>query len=203
MSELRTVKLFGELGRRFGRIHRLAIASPAEAVRALCAICPGFERHVVESDQRGLAYKVVNSGAPIAEASQLHLPTGERGEVRIIPVVRGAKNGGLFQVILGAALIAVSFIPGLNVAIWTGYSATYASVAFSVGVSMLLGGVAQMLTPTPSAQQPQESGNNPSTQFNGAVNTVSQGQAVPVGYGRLIVGSAVLSAGVRAEGAPV
>lgn len=33
---LRDIHLHGALGRRFGRHHRLAVATPAEAVRALC-----------------------------------------------------------------------------------------------------------------------------------------------------------------------
>ena len=32
--------------------------------------------------------------------------------------------------------------------------------------------------------------------FNGSVNTVGQGHPVPVGYGRLRVGSCVISAGI-------
>ena len=37
IERIRTVRLYGWLGRAFGREHRLAVASPAEAVRALCA----------------------------------------------------------------------------------------------------------------------------------------------------------------------
>ena len=38
--------------------------------------------------------------------------------------------------------------------------------------------------------------NTPSYLFNGAVNTTAQGHPVPIGYGRLIVGSAVISASI-------
>lgn len=201
---LRTVRLFGELGKRFGRVHRLEIASPAEAVRALCAIRPGFEQFVTQSDARGVAYKVINTGSAVKALDELHHPTGEAGEVRIVPVLRGAKSGGLFQVILGAALIAASFIPGLQGLAFLGGKLVVSQILFSVGVSLALGGVAQMLAPTPKAIEPQESpSNTPSTQFNGAVNTTAQGQAVPICYGRLIVGSAVLSAGIKAEGVKV
>ena len=34
--------------------------------------------------------------------------------------------------------------------------------------------------------------------FNGVVNTTAQGNPVPLGYGRMIVGSAVVSAGIYA-----
>ena len=41
--------------------------------------------------------------------------------------------------------------------------------------------------------------NTPSTYFDGAVNTTAQGHPVPIGYGKLIVGSAVISAGLTVE----
>jgi len=42
MEKLRTIRLYGPLGTRFGREFRLAVDSPAEAVRALCVLLPGF-----------------------------------------------------------------------------------------------------------------------------------------------------------------
>ena len=54
--------------------------------------------------------------------------------------------------------------------------------------------------PTPKATEPSERPENkPSYSFNGAVNTTAQGHPVPVGYGRLIVGSAVISAGIDVD----
>ncbi|HCW20974.1 MAG TPA: phage tail protein, partial [Achromobacter sp.] len=41
--------------------------------------------------------------------------------------------------------------------------------------------------------------NGASYNFNGPVNTSAQGIPVPVLYGRMIVGSAVISAGIYAE----
>jgi len=71
---------------------------------------------------------------------------------------------------------------------------------YSVGTAMILGGVAQMIAPTPKANEPSERPENkPSYSFNGAVNTTAQGHPVPVGYGRLIVGSAVISAGIDVD----
>ena len=72
-----------------------------------------------------------------------------------------------------------------------------ASFVTQVGMSLALGGVAQILAPTPNTPEPKESAENtPSYLFNGAVNTTAQGHPVPIGYGRLIVGSAVISASI-------
>lgn len=186
------VRLLGDLGKRFGKVHRFAVGSTGEAIRALCANFPGFDRYMIESGDRGVGYKVLNNRAEI-DLEQVHDPISR--SLTIAPVVTGA-GGALGKILLGAALIAVAFIPGLNVAVFAGGAATYASVAFSIGVSLALGGVAQLLAPQPPSNDPRENQTEASYLFDGPINTTAQGQAVPVGYGRLIVGSAIISAGV-------
>ena len=100
-------------------------------------------------------------------------------------------------IIVGAALIWAS--GGLA---WAGMSGLMsagplASFVTQAGMSLVLGGVASILAPTPKTPDPKESPENtPSYLFNGAVNTTAQGHPVPIGYGRLIVGSAVISASI-------
>jgi len=197
---MKTIILSGQLGKLFGRRHRLDVKTAGEAVRALCANFPGFERHMIET--KCLGYRVKLHTAPLADAQELHHPVGGN-TITITPVVSGAGRG-FGQILLGAALIAASFIPGLNVAVWSGASLTFASVAFNVGLSLALGGVAQMLAPAPKPGQPNERPENlPSYVFNGPVNTTAQGHPVPVGYGRLVVGGAVISGGLNTEEIPV
>lgn len=196
------VILLGELGKKFGRRHRFEINNPAEAIRALCVNHQGFERHLLESTDRGVAYRVV-VGKDDVEAERLHDPSG-RQQIKIVPVVAGA--GGKFgQVILGAALLGIAWWNPAGIMATTLFSAggtqiTLASLTANIGFSLVLGGVAQMLSPQPRTDAPQERPENqPSYAFNGAVNTTTQGQPVPVGYGRLVVGSAVISAGVDVD----
>jgi predicted phage tail protein len=197
---MKTVILHGPLGAKFGRRHRLDVRTAAEAVRALVANFPAIERYLIET--RGVGYRVKLHDAPLMDAAELHHPVGG-STITITPVVAGAGRG-FGQILLGAALIAASFIPGLNVAVWSGASLTWSAVAFNVGFSLALGGIAQMLSPPPKASAPAERPENqPSYVFNGPVNTSAQGQPVPIGYGRLIVGGAVISAGVRAEEIPL
>lgn len=200
---LREVRLYGELGRRFGRVHRLAVSSAAEAVRALCANFAEFEKAVLEVAP---AYKVWSGTQRIGDPKDLHGPVGGGEVIRIAPAIQGAKRGGFFQVVLGVALIAASFfLPGAPLFTIGSFAPSLASISFSFGVSLALGGVAQLLSPTPkldagSGERPE---NKPSYVFNGAVNTTAQGNPVPVGYGRMIVGSAVISAGLSATDIPV
>lgn len=189
-----TVVLLGELGKRFGRRHRLDVRSPAEAVRALCANFKDFRQFVATSAERNVAYRVLNRREAVGK-DQLHHPASQT--ITFVPVVVGA---GFFRdfgmLILGAALIVASFyLPPLALV----GTATLASVTFSIGVSMVLGGVAQLLAPVPATPSDSGSENKASYIFNGAVNTTAQGAAIPVGYGRMIVGSAVISAGISVE----
>ncbi|PND31546.1 phage tail protein [Achromobacter pulmonis] len=198
MSErLRNIRLYGWLGTQFGRFHQLAVGSTAEAIRALCVVLPGFERALADSEAKGVRYACLVGKRNISE-EELRSPTGA-DVIRIAPVPAGAKRGGLFQTILGAALVAVSFYaPFAGLAITSNLTA--GTLAFSLGVSLGLGGVSQML----SAQQRGLSAkdgpdNGASYNFNGPVNTMAQGNPVPLLYGRMIVGSAVISAGIYAE----
>lgn len=190
---MKTVKLLGELGKKFGKSFVLDVKSPAEAVRALCANFPEFQKHLIESGNRGVAYKVM-LGKKAQSVDDLHNPSG-KSEIKFVPVLQGA--GGLVQTIVGAVLIAASFTP---------IGAPFAKYLIPAGIAMVIGGVVQMLTPMPnlspdsSNNQPD---NKPSYAFNGAVNTTAQGYPVPVGYGRMIVGSAVISAGIVAEELPI
>ena len=102
-----TILLLGELGKRFGRRHKMAVASAAEAVRALCANFSSFERELVASGERGVGYRVL-AGRDALTLDRLHEPSGQQ-RITIAPVVSGAGGNGLGQILLGAALIAVSW----------------------------------------------------------------------------------------------
>jgi len=193
-----SVLLLGELGRRFGRRHKLAVSSAAEAIRALCANFPQFERELVSSGERGIGYRVL-AGREALSLERLHEPTGQQ-HIVIAPMISGA-GGGLGQIFMGIAIIAISWWNPMG---WAAAGAFLSqSTLYSIGTAMILGGVAQMISPIPKASDPSERPENkPSYSFNGAVNTTAQGHPVPVGYGRLIVGSAVISAGIDVDEVP-
>lgn len=191
------VLLYGELGRRFGRVHRFDIRTPAEAVRALCANHKGFRAHLVEHSEPG--YRVLASGQAVG-ADGLHDPAGA-GTIRIVPVVAGAGKGGLGQILLGVALIGLSFIPGLQAPLFSigTFDISIASIAGSIGRSLLFSGISSMLFEPPKPQSVDKPNNLPSYAFDGAVNTAAQGNCVPIAYGLVEVGSQVVSAGLSAE----
>ncbi|WP_110951381.1 tail assembly protein [Pseudomonas bohemica] len=203
-ERLRTIKLYGTLGARFGRVHTLAVNSAAEACRALGVLFPGFEQFMINSKDKGMAFAVFHGKRNIGK-EELNDPPG-RAEIRIAPVIQGSKRAGMLQTVVGVAIIAAaSFLSG-GVAAGAGSTALFGTasgaLAGSIGISLALGGVAQMVAGTPKGLGAQDQADNkPSYGFNGPVNTQSQGNPVPLGYGRMIVGSAVISAGIYAEDA--
>lgn len=195
-GQTRKIILHGELEKRYGREHNLAVQNPAEAIRALCSQNPCLHNFLITSEQRNVGYKVIVDEDEMEDPHRLVLPFSKT--MHVVPVIGGAKNG-LLGIVLGAALIVASFYLPVTPLI-AGLGASFSSIAFGIGTSLVLGGVAGILAPTPKtsagAAQPT---NLPSYTFNGAVNTTAQGNPVPVGYGRMIIGSAVASAGISAD----
>lgn len=187
---MRTIKLYGKL-RKFGKEYKLAVSSPAEAVKALCVMVPGFEDFLKKSKEKGLVYAVFNGKENI---SQEQLNFSGTKEIRIAPIPVGSKRGGLFQTIIGAALLAASFwFPPLA-------NSSFALLTASAGMSLVAGGVMQMLAPQPKGNKMKEdSENTASYAFSGAVNTTAMGNPVPILAGERLIGGAVISASIYSE----
>jgi len=190
-ERLTRVQLSGTLGKKFGREHMLAVHSPAQAIRALCVLVPGFERELMSSKDRGIAYAVFRDSVNIGE-SELCNPLG-REKIRVAPILQASKSGGFFQTILGAAIVAVGAVGDV-------FTDGATSPLIGIGLSMMAGGVMQMLSPQQRGLATQDGADNSASyNFNGAVNTQAQGNPVPLLYGRALVGSAVASAGIYAQ----
>lgn len=191
---MKTIKLYGELGKKFGRIHKFAVRSPAEAVRALCVNFKGFEEYLFNSDKRNVGYKVYSDETNIGE-EELKNPSSKI--IKFVPTILGAGSSTT-KIVLGAVLV----VAGIAINYFSAGSLSWLGTPLiQVGIGLIAGGVVQALTPVPKAPEPPEQPDNkPSYNFNGPVNTSAQGQPVPICYGRLIVGGAVISAGISIEG---
>ncbi|WMJ71320.1 tail assembly protein [Stenotrophomonas sp. 24(2023)] len=199
-DRLRTIRLYGKLGARFGRRFRLAVNSPAEAVHALCVMLPGFQQYLLGARAKGMEFSVF-AGRQNLSAEQLHDPPGQ-DDIRIAPVLLGSKRGGLLQTIAGVVLIvAGNIINGLSY----GWAGPVGTAMMKLGWGLVFGGVTQLLSPQPRGVGARDSPENqPSYSMNGTINTQAQGNPVPIAYGGhdskgMFVGSAVISGGILAE----
>lgn len=187
---MKTVILYGELARRFGKYHRLAVKNAAEAIRALKANFKDFESFMCSAHQHGMGFRIFVGGESVRDYGEIHNPAGKSEVIRLVPVVMGAKSP-FVKILIGAALIGAAIV----LAPVTG--GTSAMILGSLGASMVIGGVAQLLTSPPDLKLGSQGDQRTSYVFSGAENTAVQGKAVPVGYGRMIVGSCVISAGIN------
>ncbi|EFB2160239.1 tail assembly protein [Escherichia coli] len=178
--------LYGDL-QRFGRRIDLRVKTGAEAIRALATQLPAFRQKLSDG-----WYQVRIAGRDAGEtelSARLNEPLANGAVIHIVPRLTGAKRGGVFQAVLGAALIAVAW---WNPAGWLG--ATAITGMYSAGASMILGGVAQMLAPKPRTPRTQTTDNGKqNTYFSSLDNMVAQGNVLPVLYGEMRVGSRVVS----------
>jgi predicted phage tail protein len=187
---LREIRLYGRLAKFIGkRVLRADVSSAAEAIRFLLANWPELEAHM--SDQ----YYKVSVGSSDLSLDELSHPVGTQ-EIRIVPVISGAGSFG--KILAGVALVALAFIPGIGTVAATGAMSAFGTALFGIGASLVLGGVAQMLTPVPQTPMGADTQQDPrkTFSFSGVQNTSRQGTPVPICYGETIVGSIVISAGI-------
>ena len=193
---LKTIKLSGSLGRRFGVFHKMAVDSYPEAIRALSSQVEGFKDYMQSEVGSRMKYAVFVDGKNVGQHDEKSWKCAR--EVRIVPVPTGSKSGGLFNVVFGAVIMATAFITGGASLAAMG---AFASSAFMMGGAIALGGVMQMISPQQGGMklQSQSAENKPSYAFGGAVNTTAAGYPVPLPYGYRTVGGAIWSAGSYAE----
>ena len=185
---LRKIKLYGKLAKFIGkRVLEADVASAAEAIRFLIANWPELEQHMAQQ-----YYRVSLDDYDLSD-EELHDPAGIAA-VRIAPVVAGAGTAG--RILLGVALIAASFFTGGASIGLLGLAKPLAvsSILSGIGATLVLGGVAQLLTPVPKLDAKTEQDPRRSYSFSGIQNSSRPGTPVPVVYGEVLVGSVVISA---------
>ena len=208
---MKVVKVYGALRKRLGQCRfEFDVATPAQAIKALCVNFPGLDKWLVDSEKDGVGYRVAVSKEKITEqdVSPLLMPFSEREVFSITPVVAGAGRGA-GEILLGAALIAASFaFPGggafsfysySGVAAGSGALTAIGTAVSYLGAGLVLQGLANVISPQPEPNSLDESVQLESFTFSNVVNTSRQGMPCPIAYGRLFVGSAVLSSGLDVD----
>lgn len=197
---LKTLTLKGAMARKFGRVHRFHVADLREMLRAMCSQVPGFKHYVSNAHLNGVRFAFF-SGKENIGLIEFEM-SGSATEFQMMPIAEGAKRGGTLQIVIGAvALVAAFFTAGASLAAWGAAMAattvTATSILTGIGLSMMLGGVVQMLTPQSSYSVGSSSStdNKPNYAFGSPVNTVAMGYPVPVLYGQREIGGAIISAG--------
>ena len=193
---MRKVILHGALAAKYGEEFELEIGTAAEAIRALAANFPEFMLDIREG-----AWHIVrgdaDTGMDLGEEDVATFRLG-RADLHIMPYVVGSKRGGVLKIILGVALVGLSFGMGLATPIIGGGALgglTYGNMAM-FGAALALGGVSQMLSP-----EQKDEGNKDDSSFTmtGPGNSYEQGAPIPLVYGEVITGGVLVSGGIDIE----
>jgi len=193
---VRTIILHGALRERFGESFKLDVETPAIALRALVFQLKGFAEMLREGTWV-LVRGDLDHGLDIDE-TEIHLSFGHCREFHVIPYVAGSggRGGNIIKAITGYVLMAAGVVIGAltgNVMLGAGI--------FAFGLQMTINGVSGLLTHQPKANYQNRGApdQRQSFLFNGAINSNQQGIPVPIVYGRMRVGSVVISAGLTTE----
>jgi len=215
---MKVVKVYGQLREFLGQGRFEFVAdTPQQALKALFANFPGLQKWILDREKEGMAYRVTVGQDVVHDddVTGLFLPWSEREVFRIAPVLTGSGRGNpIGQIFTGIALVTAAIVlgpvsggflglgmglSGAGMGIIGGVAATAIG---AVGASLILGGVSQLISPMPQISpfsRGKEAAKLESFSFSGVVNTSKQGLPVPIAYGRLFVGSAVLSSGLDTD----
>lgn len=193
---LTTIHLVGSLGRAIGHTKlELDVHSTAEAIRAINVITRGKLEQYLAGPARDKLYRVAlqRRDNVVDPQTELRNRSG-RCTIYIMPAIKG-RNSGVGKLIAGIALIGLTLATGGFGAAAGGWAfgaggaslTALGTVAIGFGTSMLLGGITQLLTPTPKGPAGEAAEQRDSTSFQGNAAAVTQGGCVPVVYGRALV----------------
>ena len=191
---LKKIKVYGKLRQFLGQSYfEAAVKSPQQAFAFLKANFEGVEKHM--NDQ---LYKIKMGGRVVTEE---FLTMSGQGDIQIIPVATGAGPaipiiGGIIGIGAGAAAAATTLTGAAGFLVGTVLS----TALTTIGTSMLIGGVTDLISPTqPASNISQVGDTDPSMRgsysFSGIQNVSNAGVPIPIIYGSVFTGSVIISAG--------
>jgi len=174
--------LHGKLAKIYGKEFQFAnINKPSDAVLAIDTIFPGFRKHLIRESAGGSHYELIcdNDSKTLKDVQ-------EKQRIKIVEIV---------PCIIGQVELIIGGIIGLFKA-GAIQSVFLQQLVVSVSVGLIMAGIMYLLTPIPE-NEPNEAAistniKNNSFLFQTPQNITVQGRPVPIGYGRLRIGSMVV-----------
>ena len=211
------VFVYGGLGALVGREWKLDISTPREAFSAIEANTGNLYKYLADKENEGVKYAIFVDKEPVGGSAELGIDLSEKEEVHILPNIEGAghwdleSQGDYYRAggeVFGYAAIA-KYLSAADLGLWDweflGFSVgewarsgleLAADVGMEFGLTLAMQGAIKGLMddsePPDVADKPSIDSTN-SFIFENPQNNVIQGVVVPVGYGRLRVGSNVIS----------
>jgi predicted phage tail protein len=200
---LRTIHLHGHLKDSFGPSFRFDVATAAEALKALNCAFPGKFVAAIREGSYKIVRGALRTGAVLDMELINELKLGS-ADLHLIPIAEGAAMSqtakGTTKIVLGAALVGGAiFMSGGIMATPLAASGlasgiTYGNIAM-IGLGIALAGVSTLLT-KPAVNT---SSNSLSVSGGDIGNSGGQGNAIPLIYGEVLVGSVPISVSSAVE----
>ena len=196
MSQLTKITFHGNLAKALGRKDfELKIDSVAEGLKAVDVISKrSLSKAILENEKQNIKYKILTDEKPLFSEDVNDIEKVKNSEmfvskkyktIDIVPVLEGAGDDAkdLGLIIGGGLLFGIGF-------------AMESSTMMMIGAFAFLTGMSNLLAEPPEFEdfrEIQQVNKKESYLFNGPVNTYNPGGPVPVGYGRVMVGSLTIA----------
>jgi len=183
------VILHGILAKEFRKSFSLAIKRPKEVFDAISCSHSNFRNRIAELANQGIHFALLVDGKKITELQELNIQK-ESQEIHLVPLIIGSGGGMIVAAIIGGGATAGTLVGG---------AAFAASVINAVIIGVVSLGIQMALAPKPKMDRPESVVNSAkqSFLFSSKANTSEQGIPVPIGYGRLRVGSAMIQSTIK------
>jgi len=176
------VNIHGILAREYGGSFTLSLPNPKDVLEAIDCNKQGFLQRLVELQREGLCYDIIINKTRITHGPDMdHMLNPDT--IDLVPAISG--SGPAMGPIIG--MIFTTLSPAA-VTFWA-----------SIANSILFAAISYALTPKPEneALEITAKASKSSLIFSNTANVASQGSPVPIGYGRLRVGSQVIQATIK------
>jgi predicted phage tail protein len=169
------IRLHGVLAKEYGQNFSLNVGRPKNVLHAIDANRDGFIARMVQLHKEGCIYEVIINNTRLTEPNGLE-EENDPATIDLVPVITG--SGPI------AAIVA---------------TATSSALIGNIVAAVFWAALSFALSPQPELQQIEATAqaSKSSLIFSNTVNTANQGAPLPVGYGRLKVGSQVIQATIK------
>ena len=169
------INLHGILAREYGDVFKLSLPNPKDVLEAIDCNRKGFISRIIELQKEGFCYDIIVDKKRISAGEEMdgfHNPQ----TIDLVPAIAGAGFLAPVFAFLGSGTLLAT-----------------------VAKAIIFAAIAYALTPKPEneALEIEADASKSSLIFSNTVNVASQGAAVPIGYGRLKVGSQVIQATIK------
>ena len=169
------VNIHGILAQEYGKSFKFNISNPKDILEAIDCNRSGFIKRLIELQKEGFCYDLIINKKRITHGPDMnHMKNPET--IDLVPAISG---GGIFAGFF-------TFLAG-------------GGLAATIVKALIFAAISYALSPKPEneALEIEADASKSSLIFSNTVNVASQGSAVPLGYGRLKVGSQVIQATIK------